>query len=71
MSDNTNIHVLSPQEMDLISVLREIPFGRVRIYMNHSQPERIEEAFRSRKLKTTFDNEIIMADTTISSHRRH
>jgi hypothetical protein len=41
--------MLTLKEQSLIDVLREIPFGRVVIYLENGEPARIEEALKSRK----------------------
>ncbi len=41
--------MLSQKEQNLIDALREIPFGRVVIYLENGEPARMEEALKSRK----------------------
>jgi hypothetical protein len=48
---------LSPQETDLIYLIRGIHYGRLTVFIKHHQPERTEEAIRSKMLKTSYDIE--------------
>jgi O6-methylguanine-DNA--protein-cysteine methyltransferase len=41
--------MLTLKEQRLIDALREIPFGRVVIYLENGEPARIEEALKSIK----------------------
>jgi hypothetical protein len=41
--------MLTLKEQSLIDTLREIPYGRIVIYLENGEPVRMEEALKSRK----------------------